>query len=618
MDTTLADPLVGRRLEGRYRIEARIARGGMATVYRALDERLDRMVAVKVMHAGLADDAQFLARFTGEARAAARLSCPNVVSVFDQGLHDGVAFLVMELVTGRTLRDLLIERGRLTPEQALSVLEPVLIALSAAHAAGLVHRDVKPENVLLGDNGSVKVADFGLARAVEAATMTAAQGLLIGTVAYLAPEQVATGSADERTDVYAAGIMLFELLTGSVPYAGETAVSVAYRHLHEDVPPPSTRADVPPALDALTVWATRRDRGARPADAGAFLAELREVRSDLGLASVPVPAGSRSSAGRHRTIAVELPPPAAPPTPPPIAPSDGLLPQRSRRRRLPVALLIVLVLGLVAGGTGWWLGAGQYTTTPSLTGLTRDQAVAKAKLDGFSVKFGPAAYNEVVPVGSVITQDPVATSRIRKNGTITLVLSRGKERYQVPDVRGRPQSDAEAALRKLKLVPEVTKRYDEKVAIGLVVAQSPANGQTVRPNTLVSLVVSLGPAPVPVPSVVGLAIDEAKQRLTDLGLRVTETKKYSETVDKDVVIAQQPTGGHLTRGSTVQLTVSNGPPLVTVPEVVGMEVQAAKRKLEKAGFKVRVVPFFFTDHVQIQTPKGGEKAPKGSTVNILR
>ncbi|MDQ6873536.1 MAG: Stk1 family PASTA domain-containing Ser/Thr kinase [Actinomycetota bacterium] len=608
MDTTLADPLIGVRLEGRYRLDARIARGGMATVYRALDERLDRVVAVKVMHAGLADDPRFLARFTGEAKAAARLSSPNVVNVFDQGSHNGLAYLVMELVAGRTLRDLLAERGRLSPAQALSVLEPVLAALAAAHRAGLVHRDVKPENVLLGDDGSVKVADFGLARAVESATMTAARGVLIGTVAYLAPEQVATGAADERTDVYAAGIMLFELLTGSVPYAGETAVSVAYRHLHEDVPPPSTLVAVPPALDGLTVRATRRDPGARPVDAGAFLAELRDVRDDLGLRTVTVPAGPATGGPVQRTMAVpELPPP------PPTA-----APRRRRRRRLPVAMLIVLVLGLVAGGAGWWLGTGRFTTTPPLTGLTRAQAVTKAQAAGLRVTFGAGAYDEVAPVDSVLAQDPAATARIRKGGTITLTLSLGKERHKIPDVRGRALSDAEAALRSAKLSPQISHRYDDKVDSGKVISQTPAAGRSARPGTLVYLVVSRGPAPVAVPTLVGKNVDDASQQLADAGLRADVTRVYSEQVDKDVVITQNPTGGTLVRGSKVALQVSNGPPPVTVPNVTGKRIGDAKQMLQAAGFKVQVITFFFGDTVFSQSPGGGHKAPKGSTVRILR
>ena len=275
------DPLVGRLLDRRYRLTGLLARGGMATVYRALDERLERPVAVKVMHRGLADDPDFVARFTREARSAARLSAPEVVAVYDQGRDEqtGAAYLVMEHVEGRDLRALLRDRGVLSPARALSLLEPVLRALAAAHRAGIVHRDVKPENVLLGDDGRVKVADFGLARAVQTSELTSTTGLLIGTVAYLAPEQIERGTADARTDVYAAGVVLWEALTGAPPYAADTPMQVAYRHVHEDVPAPSTVVGgIPPALDDLVVRATRRDPGLRPPDAGAFLAEVRALR----------------------------------------------------------------------------------------------------------------------------------------------------------------------------------------------------------------------------------------------------------------------------------------------------------------------------------------------------
>jgi len=615
---TLADPLVGALLEGRYRVDARIARGGMATVYRGLDERLDRVVAIKVMHPGLAEEADFLARFTREAKAAARLSSGNVVSVFDQGSHDGLAFLVMELVSGRTLRDVLAERGRLSPAQALSVLEPVLLALTAAHRAGLVHRDVKPENVLLGDDGSVKVADFGLARAVEASSMTLTRGVLIGTVAYLAPEQVSSGSADERTDVYAAGLLLFEMLTGTVPYAGETAVSVAYRHVHEDVPPPSSRVSVPPALDALTVRATRRDPGARPADAGAFLAELRDVRDDLGLTAVAIPAATGSGAAGRHTVAVALPEAPAPAMPGPVAP-EAMAPARTRRRRgVPVVLLTVLLLGLLAAGGGWWLGAGRYTTTPSLTGMTQAQAVAKAKQSGLSAAVGARAYSEVIPAGSVISQSPDATDRIRKGTAVSLTTSLGKERYDVPVLTGITRQDAEDKLRAVELMPAVRTRYSDRVKAGTVLSQSPAAGTSVRPATPVTLVVSDGPAPVDIPSLVGSALDRARKRLADIGLSMEMTRTFSETVPKDGVISQSPATGRLPRGTAVKLTVSDGPPLVVVPNVDGMPVNAAQKVLKAAGFKVNVVNFFFRDTVFSQSPDGGKRAPKGSTVRLLR
>ncbi|MEP6695516.1 MAG: Stk1 family PASTA domain-containing Ser/Thr kinase [Pseudonocardiales bacterium] len=610
MDTTLADPLVGKLLEGRYRIDRRIARGGMATVYRGLDERLDRVVAIKVMHPALAEDAQFLARFTAEAKAAARLSSGHVVSVFDQGSHDGLAFLVMELVQGHTLRDLLHERGRLSPAEALSVLEPVLLALAAAHRAGLVHRDVKPENVLLGDDGTVKVADFGLAHAVEAATHTSA-GMLIGTAAYVAPEQVTRGAADERTDVYAAGVLLFEMLTGSVPYAGDTAVSVAYQHVHDDVPPPSTRAHVPPALDALTVRATRRDPGARPADAGAFLAELRDVREDLGLRAMPVPTGRGTTTAAHATVAVPLLDQAG------VRGRSG--PSRRRRRtRIPVVLVVILLLGAIMAGTGWWLGTGQYTRTPSLYSLSSAKALEKARSEGLRLKYAAKAYSEIVPVGAVISQDPTAGSRVRKGAAITVVLSLGKERHAVPDLKGLTQHDALAKLTAARLTAQVTTKADDNVQAGQVISQSVRAGLLVRPATTVILVVSSGPPPVRVPDVVGDGVNEAKNALTAAGFAVEVTRRHDDTVPKDAVISQTPSKGTAPRGSAVQLTVSDGPPLVTVPHVVGMKIREATRKLVEAGFKVRVVTFFFTDTVKTQSPGGGQQAPKGSTINLLR
>jgi eukaryotic-like serine/threonine-protein kinase len=284
VEGAVADPLVGRLLDGRYRLERTIARGGMATVYLGTDTRLDRVVAVKVLRAALAEDPEFVERFTREARAAARLSSADVVAVFDQGRDaaTGVAYLVMEHVRGRTLRDVLRERGALPAHQALALLEPVLRALAAAHAAGLVHRDVKPENVLVADDGRVKVADFGLARAFETTSLTSTTGVLLGTVAYLSPEQVEHGSADPRSDVYAAGIVLWELLTGAPPYQSDSPLSVAYRHVNEDVPAPGEVVDgVPASVDELVRRATRRDPAARPVDAGALLAEVRAVLADL-------------------------------------------------------------------------------------------------------------------------------------------------------------------------------------------------------------------------------------------------------------------------------------------------------------------------------------------------
>ena len=278
----VSDPMVGRLLDGRYRISGRIARGGMATVYEAMDLRLDRTVAVKVMHPGLGDDDEFASRFVSEARSAARLSHPNVVAVYDQGDDDGSVFLAMEFVPGHTLRDTIGKEAPMSPSRALALLEPVVSALAAAHRAGLVHRDVKPENVLIADDGRVKVADFGLAKAVSATTQHTATGVLIGTVSYIAPELVVEGRSDARADVYAVGVILYELLTGSKPHQGETPIQVAYKHVHEDVPAPSRAAPgIPDYVDALVARATARDREQRPADAGVLLQHLRRVTQAL-------------------------------------------------------------------------------------------------------------------------------------------------------------------------------------------------------------------------------------------------------------------------------------------------------------------------------------------------
>src|SRR4051794_4737423 len=308
------DPLIGRLVDGRYAVEARIARGGMATVYLALDRRLGREGALKGMHAPLAGDPQFPGGFIREARAAARLPNPGVVAVFDQGEDHGLLYLAMEYLAGRTLRQVLDELGVLTPGEALDVIEPVLDALAAAHSAGIVHRDVKPENVILTDDGRVKVADFGLARAASAGTTTS--GVLMGTAAYLAPELVAGGVVGARVDVYAVGVMLFEMLTGLLPFTGDEPLRVVYRHVHEDVPAPSSVVrGLPGPLDVLVGAATARDPELRPVDAAALLALERSARSRLDRADLsvrpPRPA-VRRSAGAGRTQALGAPPPAYP------------------------------------------------------------------------------------------------------------------------------------------------------------------------------------------------------------------------------------------------------------------------------------------------------------------
>jgi serine/threonine-protein kinase len=648
VETQVRDPLIGRQVDGRYRIEALVARGGMATVYEATDLRLERTVALKIMHRTLAEDPGFVSRFVREARSAARLSHPNVVAVFDQGQDGDLVFLVMEYVPGRTVRDVLREHGRLTPSQALVVLEPVLEALGAAHRAGFVHRDVKPENVLIADDGRVKVADFGLARAIAASTSSAAtQGVLIGTVAYLSPEQVERGVADARSDVYGAGILLFEMLTGTVPHAGETPLAIAYQHVNSDVPLPSQVVpDVPPQVDALVQTATRRDPDDRFRDAASFLAAavaagdtlpppapfrprdtLVVVREgpDDDLADVFGPgaeavAGAAAASSARRAAAAAAPQPSA--TPSSQAPT-GPLPAPRRRRRWRRVLAVGLVLALLAGagGAAWYLGSARFIPVPGVVGLSQKDATAKLASAELRLDVTGTAFSETVAAGTVISADPPGGSDVRKGSSVGVVLSKGPERYAVPSVAGQSLADATTLLTDNSLKVGAQRQvYDPKIAKGKVVTTDPKAGTRLKKNTPVVLVVSRGPKPVPVPDVAGTSVGKATDTLTKLGLKVTSTEKYSDSVDSGKVISTNPDPGTaLLPGASVELVVSKGPPPVTVPNVVDAGRDAAIATLKAAGLKVSVEePLGVTplNRVLRQSPDGGSVVPKGTTVTI--
>ncbi len=634
------DPLIGRLVDERYRVDEQVARGGMATVYRATDTRLDRTIALKVMHPSFAEDPDFVARFTREARAAARLSNRHIVKVFDQGQDGGVIFLAMEYVPSRTLRDVLNERKRLPVDEALAVIDPVLQALAAAHAESVVHRDVKPENVLIGDDGHVYVTDFGLARATNtSSTQHITSGLLLGTVAYLSPEQVKPGVSDERSDVYSAGIVLFEMLTGAPPFTGDEAISVAYRHVNEDVPTPSEFSPgVSNLLDDVVLAATQRDPNQRPADAAALLLLVRTVPKsatpvDLQQTMVvPIPVGV--AAATHDTAVTPTADAAIPvgaPTPP--APSEAtskasdqaLDPEayrkRSRRRGL-VALAVVLALTIAAGAFAWWIGDGRNTTVPRVTGLTAQAAQSQLESEGLDVKFGDEKYSEIVKAGQVISSDPEQGAEVPSGSTVTLVVSKGPERYDVPNVVGQALEDAKQQIKQRNLaVGDITRKFSDTVETGIVMNAKPEAGTSVRPDTRVDLVVSKGLPPVTVPNLVGDSTGSAQDQLGKQNLEYDQSgEEYSNKVPVGAVISQDPAAGaSVQQGSTVSVVVSLGPPLVEVPDVVDMPLEEAIAKLEAAGFAYKTYDLFGVsplNRVATQDPEGGSQAPKGSVVEL--
>jgi beta-lactam-binding protein with PASTA domain/predicted Ser/Thr protein kinase len=666
-------------LEGRYRVLERLARGGMSTVYRALDERLDRPVAVKVMSAALSSDPAFADRFAREARVAAKLSHLNAVAVYDQGTDGEHVFLVMELVRGRTLRDLLRERGVLSPAQAVSIMEPVLGALAAAHRAGLVHRDVKPENILLSDDGAVKVADFGLARAIEADASSTRTGLMMGTVAYCPPEQIARGSADARSDVYSAGIVLFELLTGAPPYTGDSAMAVAYQHVHSDVPPPSSRrAGIPRQLDEIVLRATSREQSGRPLDAGALLAELHDTRVDLGLPVVAVPPRRPAAGELADTQQINRVPahPSVPPYPPPAtgggpagsrprgaeaptAPTHGnayragatqhtTIQQREAaagqrpatkharktptrrqrgRRRTAVVVVVILLLGLLTGWGAWYLTVGRYHQVPNLTGQAQSGAVQQLRNDGFTVD--PAvqqAYSETVPSGAVVGTHPDAGSHLLGGKPVQLVVSKGKERYSVPAVVGKTYGQATQAF---SGQPVQLKRSDiaddtGKIPAGTVIRTNPVAATQVKRAATITIYVSSGPPMVGMPNVAGQTQSDASSTLSQASFTVTVSQAFSDKVPSGSVISQSPAGNASVRKfSTVNLVVSKGPPTVTIPDIPkGSDPGDAAQALQALGLQVQIVRknkglFDFSGYkVDSLNPPAGTVVQRGSTVTM--
>lgn len=695
------DSLVDTVVDGRYHVRSRLARGGMSTVYLATDQRLERDVALKVLYPHLAEDRHFLERFEREAKSAARLSHPHVVGVLDQGVEDGpehgVAYLVMEYVPGKTLRDLLRERGRLTPRQALAMLDPVIEGLGAAHDAGLIHRDVKPENVLLAESGGIKIADFGLARAVSAGTNT---GTLVGTAAYLPPELVTGGAADARSDIYSAGIMLFELLTGAQPYQGEAPIQIAFQHVNSRVPAPSTAVPgLAQDLDELVLWCTAVDPEERPIDGNALLGELRHIRTTLSDAELDFgrehqrpPAARTGTAadppgdrhGHHATEVIGTAgstevvgrPPSYPteflgaqgsPTtvlggsnPTTVlgsTPVAGSMPERqldaaarekmaardfkahrkeqakaaqrpektlrsgNARRRNTLLVLLLTLLALLAAAAGWFFGAGPgaLVAVPDVSSRPVSAAQAMLTQAGLS-STAEQVHSDSVAEGLVIASEPQGSATVRPWEEIQLLVSLGPELFDVPEVAGLAEATAAATLVAAGFdVGEVSRQFSGTVPDGEVIATDPAVGEQIPAGTPVGLVVSQGPEPVDVPSVVGLPEGEAVTALESAGLTsaVSPEPVNDVSVPAGSVLTQSPAGGQLRPGEPVTLTISAGPRILPVPDVFSDSEADAVAALEEAGFAVEVEYAFGRPVLGLVAGQDltGEH-PEGSTVTI--
>lgn len=689
----VSDPVAGTLVDNRYAVTSRLARGGMSTVYLAIDQRLDREVALKVLHPHLAADGNFLDRLGREAKAAARLSHPHVVGVLDQGNDGNTAYLVMEYIKGHTLRDVLRERGALPPRLALALIDPVVEGLGAAHAAGFIHRDVKPENVLIADDGRIKIGDFGLARAVTSSTST---GALLGTVAYISPELVLGKPADARSDVYSVGIMLYEMLTGRQPFEGEVPIQVAYQHVNGTVGPPS---DLVPGLagevDELVQWCTANDPENRPVDGNALLQELRHIRTNLTDAELDLlPPAAAAAASQHQTEVLArrsnpttlMPParPAAPAYPPgrqeapapsasagpaaqvpyhqrpglalpddddadsgwsPPPPRLGKRAQRradkesgklralaaatpvrtlregNPRRRGILWVLVLIIAALLATGAGWFFGMGPGAAAAVPAVANKTVAQAQQLLGGVGFRSTTSdVFDDEVPTGLVVGTDPAAGTEIRKFQPVSLLVSKGPQLFPLPKLTGGTLSEAKTSLNSDGMaLGTVTEQFDEQAAAGTVMSQDPAAGTPARHGTPVAIVVSKGPQPIAVPSVVGKSGDDAVAALKAAGLtaKVAPEAVFDRNIPEGAVVSQSPANGTLTRGGTVTLTISKGPRMVAVPSYIGKQATEARKALEALGFQVRVnnIVGGFFGTVRDQSPVNRE-VPEGSVITI--
>jgi len=621
-DSPNLDPLLGKVLEERYRVDELIARGGMATVYRGTDLRLGRTVALKVLGGMLVNDPDFVARFTQEARATAALTHPNVVAVHDQGISAGFPFLVMEFVQGRTIREVMAQSGPFTSAHALEIISSVLAGLGSAHDAGFVHRDIKPENVLITNDGHIKVTDFGLARVISDTPVSDSTGaVLLGTMAYLSPEQVQQLAVDQRSDVYSCGILLYEMVTGLVPFTGSSPLEVAYQHVNSNVSAPSSvQPDVPPAVDHLVLAATRKSPIER-------IQSAREFRDAVirALSAVPRAEALTTALALQATQVIPTPPPGVHQNPIPVqehnsGASEVKSTNAGKGLRGKLAPLL-LILALLVGGGAWYQYSGSYEVVPPVSALSVDEAtVILAPLElGVEVV---EEFSEDIPLGVVIRTDPASGDKARKGSPVTLIVSKGQERYLIPsDLSGKDPADVTSALVDLTLIISRTQEvFDELIPAGKVVSTNPIGGTSVKRETPVTILVSKGPAPVDVPPIVGTLLTDATTTLTELGLTAkTIQENFDDSVAGTILSTDPVPGTSVPKGTVINVVLSKGPVLIDVPNVVGMNVETATSTLQAAGFQVEAVnkiSVTILNKVYSQKPAAGSKSPKGSVITI--
>jgi eukaryotic-like serine/threonine-protein kinase len=627
----VSDTLINTLFDGRYRVVRKLGSGGMADVYLAEDEELGRRIAIKILNDRHASDDQFVERFRREAKNAAGLSHPNIVQIYDRGEAEGTYYIAMEYLEGQTLKEAAAERRPLPVAEAIGFARQILTALRFAHRKGIVHRDIKPHNALIDDDDRVKVTDFGIARAGAASQMTEA-GSIIGTAQYLSPEQARGGAVDHRSDLYSVGVVLYELLTGAVPFTGDTPVEIAMKHLSKVPEPPSSkRPDLPGALDQVVLRALAKDPDERYGSAEEMDAELARVAAGLPASTETAEAATAVLAGAGVTDTAQTaisPAPARPRPYAPPAPSQpsGYYYEPPKKRRplwpwLLAALLVVasLVAGFVAFGAIRDQLESDLVAVPDVRGLEEVLAVNRL-IDKDLVPRVKRVHDEDTQEGKVISQSPEPGDRIARDNRVELRVSLGAPTTKVPDVVGRSATDAVAILKDAGLEANVA-RVPSREPEGTIVAQSPAPEKTVRLGTEVRINASSGPQMVTVPAVIGERYEDAAATLQQAGFAVARTD-VEDDAPRGIVVGQHPEGNtSQPKGSRITLSVSEGPSAVEVPEVLGFTEDAARSTLEGEGFRVNIRRRSVStpeeaDVVLDQFPSPGQSAKPGSVVSI--